>query len=192
MCRSSRAIVPGASAASPDSAGCARFRRNRFLMAAKPARNGSRLSHGAWSILPRDRSFCVMTDQYQSHFDGITARAAASRRDRFVVGLLLGLILGGGLTLLWTINRSAPRATKDLQTTEQKIAGQLQSLQQTLASNQAETKQALTSGQAETKRLSDQVTALSSKLDALQQSFASAQRSPASSEPPPAPAKRRR
>src|SRR6476660_5952571 len=71
--------------------------------------------------LPRDRSFCVMTDQYQSHFDGIAARAAASRRDRFVVGLLLGLILGGGLTLLWTINRSAPRATKDLQTTEQKI-----------------------------------------------------------------------
>ena len=135
-----------------------------------------------------------MTDQYQSHFDGIAARAAASRRDRFVVGLLLGLILGGGLTLLWTINRSAPRATKDLQTTEQKIAGQLQSLQQTLASNQAETKQALASEQAETKRLSDQVTALSSKLDALQQSFASAQRqsSPASSEPPPAPAKRRR
>src|SRR6476620_2063127 len=98
--------------------------------------------------LPRDRSFCVMTDQYQSHFDGIAARAAASRRDRFVVGLLLGLILGGGLTLLWTINRSAPRATKDLQTTEQKIAGQLQSLQQTLASNQAETKQALASEQA--------------------------------------------
>ena len=88
-----------------------------------------------------------MTDQYQSHFDGITARAAASRRDRFVVGLLLGLILGGGLTLLWTINGSAPR------TNEQKIAGQLQSLQQTLASNQAETKQGLASEQAETKRL---------------------------------------
>jgi hypothetical protein len=50
MCRSSRAIVPGASAASPDSAGCARFRRNRFLKAAKPARNGSRLINGAWSI----------------------------------------------------------------------------------------------------------------------------------------------
>ena len=128
-----------------------------------------------------------MTDQYQSHFDGITARAAASRRDRFVVGLLLGLILGGGLTLLWTINGSAPR------TNEQKIAGQLQSLQQTLASNQAETKQGLASEQAGTKRLSDQVTALSSKLDALQQSFASGQQSsPASSEPPPATAKKRR
>jgi uncharacterized protein HemX len=129
-----------------------------------------------------------MTDQYQSHFDGITARAAASRRDRFVVGLLLGLILGGGLTLLWTINGSAPR------TTEQKIAGQLQSLQQTLASNQAETKQALASEQAETKRLSDQVTALGSKLDALQQSFADAQQesSRAPSEPSPPPSKRRR
>ena len=50
VCRSSRAIVPGASAASPDSAGCARFRRNCFLKAAKPARNGSRLINGAWSI----------------------------------------------------------------------------------------------------------------------------------------------
>jgi predicted PurR-regulated permease PerM len=141
-----------------------------------------------------------MTDQYQSHFDGITARAAASRRDRFVVGLLLGLILGGGWTLLWAINRSAPPATKDLQTSEQKIAAQLQSLQQTLASNHAEAKQAFASEQAETKRLSDQVRALAldskldSKLDALQQSFASAQQqsSPVSSELSPAPAKRRR
>ena len=110
------------------------------------------------------------------------------------MGLLLGLILGGGLTLLWTNTGSAPRATKDLQTTEQKIAGQLQSLQETFASNQAETKQALSAEQAESKRLSDQVNALSGKLDALQQSFASAQRqsSPAFSEPPPAPAKRRR
>lgn len=135
-----------------------------------------------------------MMDQYQSHFDGITARAAASRRDRFVVGLLLGLILGGGWTLLWAINRSAPPATKDLQTSEQKIAAQLQSLQQTLASNHAEAKQAFASEQAETKRLSDQVRALDSKLDALQQSFASAQQqsSPVSSELSPAPAKRRR
>jgi hypothetical protein len=135
-----------------------------------------------------------MTDRYQSHFDGITARAAdRSGRNRFNVGLLLGFILGGGLTLLWALNRAAP-ATKDLQSTEQKITGQLQYLQQTLASNQAETKQVLALQQAETKRLADQVTALSGKLDALQQAFASAQRqsSPASSEPPPAPAKRRR
>ena len=110
------------------------------------------------------------------------------------MGLLLGLILGGGWTLLWAINRSGPPPSKNLQTSEQKIAGQLQSLQQTIASNHAETKQAFASEQAETKRLSDQVRALDSKLDALQQSFVSAQQqsSPASSEPPPAPAKRRR
>jgi uncharacterized coiled-coil protein SlyX len=149
-----------------------------------------------------------MTDQ--SQFDVTSARPAGPRRAGFVVGLLLGLILGGGLMALWGIYGSAPpkqpqadvaanasnetaQAIKDLQTTEQKIAGQLQSLQQTLASNQAETKQTLVAQQAETKRLSDQVTALGGKLDALQQSFASIQQpSPAPSEPPPAPAKRRR
>ena len=141
--------------------------------------------------LPR-RAFCVMTDQYQSHFDGISARAAASRRDRFVVGLLLGLILGGGWTLLWAINRSGPPPSKNLQTSEQKIAGQLQSLQQTIASNHAETKQAFASEQAETKRLSDQIRALDSKLDALQQSFASAQQQSSPASEPQAPAKRRR
>jgi hypothetical protein len=99
-------------------------------------------------------------------------------RGGLVAALVLGLVLGGALTALWAAYDSAPsrqpqgdvattasnetaQAIKDLQTTEQKIAGQLQSLQQTLAS--------------ETKRLSDQVTALSGKLDALQQSFASAQ-----------------
>jgi hypothetical protein len=135
-----------------------------------------------------------MTDQYQSHFDGITARTAAgSRRNRFIVGLLLGFMLGGGLTLLWALNRAAP-AAKDLQSTEQKITGQLQSLQQTLASNQAETKQGLALQQAETKRLSDQVTALNGTVDGLQRSFASAQQesSRAPFEPSPPPAKRRR
>jgi cell division protein FtsB len=135
-----------------------------------------------------------MTDQYQSHFDGITARAASrSRRNRFILGLLLGFILGGGLTLLWALNRSAP-ATKDLQSTEQRITGQLQSLQQTLASSEAETKQVLALQQAATKRLSDQVAGLNGKVDALQRSFATAQqessRSP--SEPSPPSAKKRR
>ena len=130
---------------------------------------------------------------------------------RFVVALILGLILGAGLMALWGISGSVPlkqpqtdvaanasnetaQAVKDLQTTEQKIAGQMQSLQQAIASNQAETKQTLAAEQAETKRLSDQVTALSGKLDALQQSFASVQQqaSPAPSEPAPASAKRRR
>jgi hypothetical protein len=100
--------------------------------------------------------------------------------------------LGGGLTLLWALNRAAP-ATKDLQSTEQKITGQLQSLQQTLASNQAETKQVLALQQVETKRLFDQVTALNGKVDGLQRSFASAQQeSRAPSEPSPPPSKRRR
>jgi Spy/CpxP family protein refolding chaperone len=122
----------------------------------------------------------------------------------------LGLILGGGLMALWGIYGSAPRkqpqadvaanasnetaqAIKDLQTTQQKMIGELQSVHQTLTSAQGETKQAIGSEQADTKRISDQVTALSGKLDALQQSFASAQQqSPAPAEPPPAPAKRRR
>ena len=100
------------------------------------------------------------------------------------MGLLLGFILGGGLTLLWALNRAAPAT----------ITGQLQSLQQTLASNQAETKQVLALQQAETKRLSDQVTALNGKVDGLQRSFASAQQesSRVPSEPSPPPSKRRR
>ncbi len=146
-----------------------------------------------------------MTDT--SDFDVTTPRRAAPRRGGLVAALVLGLILGGGLTALWTVYGSAPQpradatasnetaqAIKDLQTSQQKIAGQLQSVQQTLTSNQAETKQTLLAEQAETKRLSDQVTALSGKLDALQQSFASVQQqpSPASSESPRPPAKRRR
>ena len=146
-----------------------------------------------------------MTDT--SDFDVTTPRRAAPRRGGLVAALVLGLILGGGLTALWANYGSAPQpqadatassetaqAIKDLQTSQQKIAGQLQSVQQTLTSNQGETKQALSAEQAETKRLSDQVTALSGKLDTLQKSFASAQQqpSPASSEPPSAPAKRKR
>jgi septal ring factor EnvC (AmiA/AmiB activator) len=120
-----------------------------------------------------------------------TARRAALGRGGLVAALVLGLVLGGALTGLWLVYGSAPpnasnettQAIKDLQATDQRIAGQLQSVQQTLASEQAETK-----------RLSDQVTALSGKLDALQQSFASAQQrsSPAPSEPATAPAKKRR
>jgi hypothetical protein len=144
-----------------------------------------------------------------SDFDVTTPRGAAPRRGGLAAALVLGLILGGGLMALWTVYGSAPQpradvgatssnegtqAIKDLQTSQQKIAGQLQSVQQTLTSNQAETKQTLLAEQAETKRLSDQVTALSGKLDTLQQSFASVQQqpSPASSEPPRPPLKRRR
>ena len=136
------------------------------------------------------RTFRVMTDT--SDFN----RRAPPGRGSLVAAILLGLVLVGALSLLWMSYNSAPpqppqanvsnetsQAIKDLQNTQQNIAGQLQSVQQTLASNQAETK-----------RLSDQVTALSGKFDALQQSFAHVQQqsSPAPSEPPPAPAKRKR
>src|SRR5438105_15202511 len=108
-----------------------------------------------------------------SHFDVTTQRTATPRRSGLVAALLLGLVLGGGLIALWKVRSASPQqpqanvsnetaqSTKDLQSTQQKIADQLQSTQQTL-----------TSEQAETKRLSDQVTALSGKLDAVQQSFA--------------------
>jgi septal ring factor EnvC (AmiA/AmiB activator) len=137
--------------------------------------------------------------------DFSTSREPGPRRGGLAAALVLGLILGGGLMALWS-NYSAPQprtdttasseiqANKDLQSSQQKIAGQLQSIQQTLQSNQAETKQTLAAEQAENKRLSDQITALGGKLDALQQSFASSRQpaSPAPSESPPAPAKRKR
>ena len=141
-----------------------------------------------------------------SDLDVTPSGRASPRRGGLAAALAVGLILGGGLTAIWANYGSAPQprdatassetaqAIKDLQTSQQKIAGQLQSVQQTLTSNQAETKQTLSAEQAETKRLSDQVTALSGKLDALQQSFASAQQrsSPAPAEPATAPAKKRR
>ena len=176
----------------------------------------SRLPHGCSILSVSDperftarRTSYVMTDH--SQFDRTPRRANRPGNGRFVVAVILGLILGAGLMALWGIYGSVPpeppeadvaanasnetaQAVKDLQTTEQKIVGQLQSLQQAIASNQAETKQTLAAEQAETKRLSDQVAALSGKLDALQQSFAGVQQqaSPAPSEPSPAPAKRRR
>ncbi len=151
------------------------------------------------------RTSYVMTDQ--SQFDRRTARTAWPGNGRFVLALVLGIILGAGSIALWEFYNPQPQedvaadvsngttqAIKDLQASQQKIAGQLQSVQQTLESEQREIKQTLASEQAETKRLSDQVTGLNGKLDGLQQSFASAQQqpSPAASEPPPAPAKRRR
>ena len=59
------------------------------------------------------------------------------------------------------------RSIQDLQTSLQQAVDQMRALQQTVSSNQSETKQ-----------LSDQVSALSGKLEALQQSFASAQQTP--------------
>jgi uncharacterized coiled-coil protein SlyX len=66
-------------------------------------------------------------------------------------------------------------AIRALQTSQQQAADQLKALQQTVSSDRAEMK-----------RLSDDVAALTSKLEALQQSFASAQQAPAvpPTEPP--------
>jgi septal ring factor EnvC (AmiA/AmiB activator) len=56
---------------------------------------------------------------------------------------------------------------QDLQTSLHQAVDQLKALQQTVSSDQSETKQ-----------LSDQISALSGKLEALQRSFASAQQAP--------------
>ena len=60
------------------------------------------------------------------------------------------------------------QAIHDLQTSQQQAADQLKALQQTLSSDRAEMK-----------RLSDEVAALTGKIEGLQQSFASAQQTPA-------------
>jgi uncharacterized coiled-coil protein SlyX len=67
------------------------------------------------------------------------------------------------------------QAIHDLQASLQQAVSQLRGLQQTVSSDRAEIK-----------RLSDDVTALTGKLEALQQSFASAQQAPAvqPTEPP--------
>jgi uncharacterized coiled-coil protein SlyX len=67
------------------------------------------------------------------------------------------------------------QAIHDLQASLQQAVSQLRALQQTVSSDRAEIK-----------RLSDDVTALTGKLEALQQSFASAQQAPAvqPTEPP--------
>lgn len=104
-----------------------------------------------------------------------------------VVALLLACV-GVGLALVWrayggsvaalpsvaSVNRPAPagargpaeKALSDLQAVQQQLAGQVQAATQLLASQQAEIK-----------RLSDQLAALTGKIDALQQPAA----------PPPVP-----
>jgi septal ring factor EnvC (AmiA/AmiB activator) len=59
------------------------------------------------------------------------------------------------------------QSIQDLRTSLQQAVDQIKALQQTVSSNQSETKQ-----------LSDQISALSGKLEALQQAFASAQQAP--------------
>ena len=73
-------------------------------------------------------------------------------------------------------------AIRDLQASQQQVVDQLKALQETVSSDRADVK-----------RLSDEVAALSAKLEALRQSFASApQQTPAAPAPPPQPTGQKR
>src|SRR5271156_1911302 len=101
-----------------------------------------------------------------------------SRRERNQILALLAAVLVVTLGVYLTIPVkeehkaiAAPdptaQAIHDVQTSLQQVVDQLRALQQTT-----------TSDRAEMKRLSDQVNALSEKLEGLQQSFASSQQAP--------------
>jgi septal ring factor EnvC (AmiA/AmiB activator) len=80
--------------------------------------------------------------------------------------------LGVYVTIPAKVHKAPPpdptaQSIQDLQTSLQQAVDQMKALQQTVTSNQSETKQ-----------LSDQISALSGKLEALHQSFASAQQAP--------------
>ena len=115
----------------------------------------------------------------QSRFEGPPGPDRHSRRGRIFVLTLLAVALVVPLGVYETIpvkqhKTTAPppdptaQAIHDLQTSLQQAVSQLRILQQTVSSDRAEIK-----------RLSDDVTALTGKLEALQQSFASAQQAPA-------------
>jgi uncharacterized protein HemX len=115
---------------------------------------------------------------YQSGFERPPVSDRHSRRGRIFVLALLAVALIVPLGIYETIpvkqhNATAPppplpdptaQAIHDLGTTLQQAVSQQRALQQTVSSDRAEIK-----------RLSDDVTALTGKLEALQQSFASAQ-----------------
>jgi septal ring factor EnvC (AmiA/AmiB activator) len=110
---------------------------------------------------------------------GPSGSEAETRRERspaFVSLSLLAFVFVVILAVYATIpakQHKAPppdptaQSIQDLQTSLQQAVDQMKALQQTVSSNQSETKQ-----------LSDQISALSGKLEALQQSFASAQQPP--------------
>jgi uncharacterized coiled-coil protein SlyX len=109
--------------------------------------------------------------------------AVQARRRRLIIPMVAGLVLiGGGWTTVWALGESkvvnppaslphrrlAGRAsdelldtTKGLEVTQQQAVDQLQVVQDQLAAQQAETK-----------KLSEQISALTEKLDALQGSVA--------------------
>ena len=124
----------------------------------------------------------------QSRFERPPGPDRHSRRGRIFVLTLLAVALIVPLGVYETIPVKQHKATAsprppdptaqaihDLQASLQQAVSQLRALQQTVSSDRAEIK-----------RLSDDVTALTGKLEALQQSFASAQQAPAvqPTEPP--------
>jgi uncharacterized coiled-coil protein SlyX len=122
----------------------------------------------------------------QSRFERPPGPDLHSRRERVLVLALLAFAVVVPLGVYETIpvkqhKATAPppdptaQAINDLQTSLQQAVSQLGIVQQTVSSDRVEIK-----------RLSDDVTALTGKLEALQQSFASAQQAPAlqPTEPP--------
>jgi uncharacterized protein HemX len=104
---------------------------------------------------------------------GSDAEARQERSPAFLalsaLAFVFLVILGVYVTIPAKVHKAPPpdptaQSIQDLQTSLQQAVDQMKALQQTVTSNQSETKQ-----------LSDQISALSGKLEALQQSFASAQ-----------------
>jgi uncharacterized protein HemX len=114
----------------------------------------------------------------QSRSESLPEPDRPSRRERNLVLALLAVVLVVTLGLYVSIPVkeehkpiAAPdptaQAIHDVQTSLRQVVDQLRTLQQTTSSDRAEMK-----------RLSDQVNALSEKLEGLQQSFASSQQAP--------------
>jgi septal ring factor EnvC (AmiA/AmiB activator) len=112
---------------------------------------------------------------------GSEAETGRERSPAFVSLWLLAFVFVVMLAVYATIpakQHKAPppdptaQSIQDLQTSLQQAVDQMKALQQTVSSNQSETKQ-----------LSDQISALSGKLEALQQSSASAQQPPTAVQP---------
>ena len=115
-----------------------------------------------------------MSDEHEP--SGSDAGATQGRSPAFIalssLAFVLLVMLGVYVTIPAKQHKAPPpdptaQSIQDLQTSLQQAVDQMKALQQTVSSNQSETKQ-----------LSDQISALSGKLEALQQSFASAQQAP--------------
>jgi septal ring factor EnvC (AmiA/AmiB activator) len=118
-----------------------------------------------------------MSDEYgPSESDESDAGARQGRSPAFIAfsSLLFVFVVTLGVYVTIPVKEHKPsqpdptaQSIQDLQMSLHHTVDQLMALQQTVSSNQSETKQ-----------LSDQISALSAKLEVLQQSFASAQQAP--------------